>query len=120
MAVKITIGYFLEDRGHEIFLKALVSRMAKETGFRRGQWLDDVRSATGGQSIKEYKEFLKDLSRIKSRFPFDILIVASDGNCKGYVEKRNQLVGYAEKAKKWPFWTSWSLRSRTHISKNGF
>ena len=99
MAAKITIGYFLEDRGHEIFLKAIVARMAKERGFRPGEWFDDVRSARGGQSIREYKIFLRDIGRMKSHFPFDILIVASDGNCKGYIEKRNQLLGYAEKAK---------------------
>jgi hypothetical protein len=99
MAAKITIGYFLEDRGHEIFLKAIVARMAKEKGFRPGEWSDDVRSATGGQSIQKYRSFLKYISRMKRHFPFDILIVASDGNCKGYVEKKHQLLGYAEKAK---------------------
>ena len=33
MGVRIKIGYFLEDRGHEIFIKAIVSRLAVETGF---------------------------------------------------------------------------------------
>jgi hypothetical protein len=27
------------------------------------------------------------------------LIIASDGNCKGYLEKKSQLMGYAEKSK---------------------
>lgn len=103
MAAKISIGYFLEDRGHEIFLTAIVARMAREKGFRPGEWSDDVRSATGGQSIQKYRSFLNDISRMKGHFPFDILIVASDGNCKGYVEKRDQLLGYAEKAKIWIF-----------------
>lgn len=31
--------------------------------------------------------------------PFDLLIVASDGNCMGYQDKKKQLLGYAEKAK---------------------
>ena len=74
-----------------------MGRIAKEKGFLAGQWLDDVRSATGGQSIREYRNFLKDMSRMKGNFPFDILIVASDGNCKGNVEKRDQLMRYAQK-----------------------
>ncbi|MEJ2365724.1 MAG: hypothetical protein P8017_13795 [Deltaproteobacteria bacterium] len=77
MADKIRIGYFLEDRGHEILLKAFVARVAMEKGLKAGEWLDDV-----GAPI-----------------PFDILVVASDGNCKGYTKKKNQLLGYAERAK---------------------
>lgn len=99
MAVKIRIGYFLEDRGHEVFLKAIVKRIAMEKGFIPGEWIDDVRSASGGKSIQGYKTFLKDLSKLKGHFPFNVLIVASDGNCQGYIQKRNQLIGYAEKSK---------------------
>jgi len=89
----------LEDRGHEILLKAFVARVAKEKGFKPGGWFDDVRAAIGGKSIQAYRTFLKDISRMGAYFPFDILIIASDGNCKGYLEKKNQLMGYAEKAK---------------------
>lgn len=99
MGAKIKIGYFLEDRGHEIFIKAIVSRVAKEKGFQPGDWINDVRSAIGGGSIKEYRNFLNNLSKIKEYFPFDILIVASDGNCNGYLKKKKQLLGYAEKTK---------------------
>ena len=51
MAAKLRIGYFLEDRGHEILLKAFVARVAKEKGFKPGGWFDDVRAAIGGKSI---------------------------------------------------------------------
>jgi len=54
MAAKIRIGYFLEDRGHEILLKAFVARVAKEKGLKLGDWIDDVRAATGGKSIQAY------------------------------------------------------------------
>jgi hypothetical protein len=99
MADRIRIGDFLEDRGHETFLKALVSRLALEKGLKTGEWMDDVRSASGGRSIAAYKGFLKDLTRRGAANPFDILIVASDGNCKGYQEKKNQLLKFAEKVK---------------------
>ena len=99
MAAKIRIGYFLEDRGHEILLKAFVARVAKEKGLKLGDWIDDVRAATGGKSIQAYRNFLRDITRKGSPIPFDILIVASDGNCMGYVDKKTQLLGYAKKAK---------------------
>ena len=96
MVDKIRIGYFLEDRGHEIILKAFVTRAAKEKGLKRRDWLDDVRAATGGKSIEAYKVFLKDISRLDIHVPFDILIIASDGNCSGYTEKKQQLLKYSE------------------------
>ena len=52
MADEIRIGYFLEDRGHEILLKAFVARVAKEKGLTSADWLDDVRAAPGGKSIR--------------------------------------------------------------------
>ena len=57
MVDKIRIDYFLEDRGHEIILKALVARIAKEKGLKQGEWMDDVRAATGGKSIQAYRTF---------------------------------------------------------------
>jgi hypothetical protein len=99
MADRIKIGYFLEDRGHETFLKALVNRLAMEKGLKTGEWVDDVRSASGGKSIEAYRGFLKDITRRGATNPFDILIVASDGNCKGYQEKKNQLWKFAAKVK---------------------
>lgn len=99
MADRIRIGYFLEDRGHETFLKALVNRIAVEKGLKTGEWANDVRSASGGKSIEAYRGFLKDITRPGATNPFDILIVASDGNCKGYQEKKNQLLKFAEKVK---------------------
>jgi hypothetical protein len=99
MVDRIRIGYFLEDRGHEILLKAFVAQVAKEKGFMGREWYDDVRAATGGKSIQSYRDFLRDFARRERAIPFDVLIVASDGNCMGYQEKKTQLLQYAEKAK---------------------
>ena len=99
MADEIRIGYFLEDRGHENLLKAFVARVAKEKGLKPGDWLDEVRAATSGKSIQAYRNFLKDIIYKDRPIPFHILIVGSDGNCMGYLDKKNQLLGYAEKAK---------------------
>ena len=87
MVHRIKIGYFLGDRGHEILLKAFVARVAREKELMRGDWADDVRTATGGKSIQAYKSFLRDISSKGRLMPFHILIVASDGNCIGYLDK---------------------------------
>lgn len=55
MADKIRIGYFLEDRGHEIFLKALVAKIAQSKGLARGDWIDDVRASTEGNQFRHTK-----------------------------------------------------------------
>lgn len=93
------VGYFLEDRGHESFVRALVARTAREKGFPQEGWVDDVRASTGGKSIQAYREFLKGLRGGVQHLPFDVLIIASYGNCHGYLERKNQLVGYAQRMK---------------------
>ena len=42
----------------------IVARVAKEKGLKSGDWLDDVRAATGGKLIQAYKNFLKDITRL--------------------------------------------------------
>jgi len=39
------------------------------------------------------------LCRTGMHNPFDVLIIASDGNCKGYLNKKNELLTYAERFK---------------------
>lgn len=94
---RVKIGYFLEDRSHESFLKALVRRIAQEEGFSERDLIHDVRSCRGGRVITEYKRFLKECRR-GSTVPFDILVVAMDGNCRGYNERARELKQCAERA----------------------
>jgi hypothetical protein len=74
---------FTEDYGHETFLKTLLERYAAENKV-------DVRilprSVRGGHGkvISELHAFLKELDRGREEMP-DLLIVATDANCKGYV-----------------------------------
>ena len=95
---KLNIGYFLEDIGHENFIKALVTRVALEMGFSSQELNHDVRNATGGKgvAITELRWFLRDVKRGRES-PFDVLVVAIDGNCQGYREKRDEIKGIAER-----------------------
>ena len=84
------ITIFAEDFGHEVFLTALLSRLAKE---------QDVtisiikRNASGGHGrvIREFREFLDDLRDYKVALP-DLIVVASDTNCQGLSERKSQIL----------------------------
>jgi len=80
------IVYFLEDRTQEGFIKAMVERIAKEESVSLHSLIHDIRSARGGSRIIiEFKNFLKDSIKMDLS-DIDLLIVAIDGNCKGYAD----------------------------------
>jgi hypothetical protein len=88
---KIQILYFLEDLAQEGFIKALVERIAYEESIVGDSLIHDIRSARGGSRIiTEFKDFIRDTSRVGAT-DIDFLVVAIDGNCKGYNERVKQL-----------------------------
>lgn len=88
---KIRILYFLEDRAQDGLIKALIERIAKEESIPVDDLIHDIRSARHGSRVFiEFKNFLRDIS--KSNFFTDVLlVVAIDGNCKGYYDRIKQL-----------------------------
>ncbi|AGY56943.1 DUF4276 family protein [Gloeobacter kilaueensis] len=100
MADKIRLGYFLEDSGHEEFILGLVEHIAEEAGYHRQQLSNDVRNSTGGKGrvISALQKFLQEL-RVGDNNPFDFLIVAIDGNCTGFLQKRTEVQELAERSK---------------------
>lgn len=91
---KIRILYFLEDRAQEGFIKALVERIAKEESICSDKLSHNVRSARGGSRIiSEFKNFIRD-SKEPPGTELDFLVVAIDGNCKGYQDRVKQLEKY--------------------------
>lgn len=90
------ILYFLEDRAQEGFIKALVERIAREESIPTSSLHHDIRSARGGSKvINEFKKFLRHTEKI-GKTEVDLLIVAIDGNCKGYSERIRQLDNYVK------------------------
>jgi len=89
---EIRIGYFLEDIGQENFLRTLVGRVAQEMGLAPRRIRHEVRNATGGRgaALSELRRFLRDVSRDRER-PFALLVVAIDGDCRGYREVRDEI-----------------------------
>ena len=99
--VEVRISYFLEDALQEKFLPALVKHVAVERLSLSPDMLKnpDVRNATGGKGVvmTELRKFLRDVQRGGEQAP-DILVVAVDGNCQGFAEKRKEIEAMAQRA----------------------
>lgn len=86
---------FVEDYAHKAFLAALLQRLAAEYGI--GIRLDWRNARRGhGAVVGELKQFLRDLQRGQERLP-DLLVVATDANCKGLMERLRQVTGVTDK-----------------------
>src|ERR1041385_8343267 len=88
------VSLFGEDAGHEAVLKALLARLAREYGVElRIRTL----SAAGGitRVHHEFGVYLHDMARGKVGIP-DMIVVATDSNCKGYNERRQEIQSVAE------------------------
>jgi hypothetical protein len=96
---EIRISYFLEDALQKSFLVALVARIATDLSLSQDVLAHDVRSATGGKGVvmTEFRRFLRDVQRERERAP-DVLVVAIDSNCQGFVEKRKEIEAVAQRA----------------------
>ncbi len=83
------INIFVEDRGHAVFLEALVQRLADQY---RIPVLTRFGNATGGYGkiVSRLKEYIHDLQNDQEDQP-DLLIVATDGNCKGYAGRKQEI-----------------------------
>jgi hypothetical protein len=96
---RIRVGYFLEDVGQENFVRALVVRVAREIGLAPQQIRHEVRNATGGRGmvLKELQRFLRDVNHERER-PFVLLVVAIDGDCHGYRQRRDEIRALVEQS----------------------
>lgn len=83
------IALFVEDFAHKEFLSALLNRLAKEyTVAVRMDWRNVRRGH--GAVVSELKQFLRDLQLGRDSLP-DLIVVATDANCKGMVERLRQV-----------------------------
>ena len=83
------IVLFVEDYAHEKVIGALVERIARDCNVRpRLNWRSTRRGY--GRVVQELADFLRDLTRQGGQMP-DLIIVATDANCKGHNERRKEL-----------------------------
>lgn len=94
MGVSVRVFYFLEDLAHDGFIKALVTKIARQESIASDRLIHEIRSARGGSKvIVEFRKFMKDTMKLTA-YNVDLLVVAIDGNCKGYQERIRNLEKY--------------------------
>jgi len=85
----LSIVLFAEDYGHEEFVKALVERLSRESDVPVKITPRNVRGGHG-KVVTEFQIFLRDLEHAREGLP-DLLIVATDANCKRYAKRRREI-----------------------------
>lgn len=83
------IALFVEDEAHRIFLSALMNRTASEHKIETNLiWGNALRGH--GAVVREFKIYLRDLRQDRANLA-DLVIVATDANCKGHNERLREL-----------------------------
>lgn len=89
------IALFVEDFAHQSFLLALLLRLSAEFGVEiRMDWRNARRGH--GAVVNELKQFLRDMQRGRNALP-DLIVVATDANCMGLVERLRQITDVMSK-----------------------
>lgn len=84
----VEVVLFCEDVGHELVLRALICRTASAVGCEVDLQRRSVRGGRG-KALAEMAEFARDLRGSVHPLP-DLLVVAIDANCHGYVTRRDE------------------------------
>jgi hypothetical protein len=83
------IVLFVEDYGHEEFIRALIERLAREHGVSLKIVPRNVRGGYG-KVITELRAYLRDLEREREDLP-NLLVVSTDANCNGYAKRKREV-----------------------------
>lgn len=83
------ISLFVEDYAHEVFLTALVERIASKYNVEINLSTPTVRGGHG-KVITELKQYQQDLQRNREDLP-DLIIVGTDSNCTGFLEREREI-----------------------------
>lgn len=90
------IALFVEDYAHRQVIGALVQRIAEECEIAiHLDWRNAVRGH--GKVIAELNDYMRDLRRQGGPWP-DLIVVATDANCKGINERMREIGGRDEPA----------------------
>ena len=85
------IALFVEDEAHRQVIGALVRRLANEHSVKaRLDWRNAIRGH--GKVVQELDNYLRDLKRQGDPKP-DLIIVATDANCKGFKGRMGEISG---------------------------
>src|SRR5262249_7345551 len=82
------IMLFVEDYARQQIVGALLQRLARDHDIEVELIRRSARRGHG-RVVQQFEEFLRDLRRQNGRLP-DMIIVASDANCKGLTERMKE------------------------------
>jgi len=90
MAERRRIALFCEDRGHELFVRSLLGRLAAEAGLES---IVTAPSARGGhaRALGEFVLWQRDFLRQTTHTLPDLVILLIDANCSPWNEARGRL-----------------------------
>jgi hypothetical protein len=83
------VTLFVEDFGHQVFLMALLDRLAEVHGIEIEIKPRSLRGGRG-KALKELKQFVRDLQGNREEVP-ELLVVGLDANCKNHMECRREI-----------------------------
>ena len=83
------IALFVEDYAHQQIIGALVQRLARDQGVEVRLIWRSTRHGHG-KVVQEFGEFMRDLKQQGGQPP-DMIIAATDANCKGLNERVKEL-----------------------------
>ena len=85
------IALFVEDNAHRIVIGALILRIAEECSVHvELRW--HIAVGGYGRVIEKFRQFMRDLRRQGEPWP-DLIIVATDANCRGLNERTREITG---------------------------
>lgn len=87
----LTVAFFLEDVGQEAIIPPIFKRVAVEEGIGPEDLECRILHSRGGGSLSAYAKFLKDAKKSRHATA-NLLVVGSDGNCKGFADRRDQIL----------------------------
>lgn len=93
MSSLVTVDLFVEDRAHEEFFKAMLTRIAGEQG---NPIAVRVRSARGGHPrvLEELSLYQRSVLKASDSMSMpDLLFIAIDANCKRWTSARREIQG---------------------------
>lgn len=85
----LVLDLFVEDRAHELFLAAMIRRVAREEG---REIEIRVRAARGGhgRAIGELRTYIRLVEKGSVTLP-DVIVIAIDANCKPHAQARREI-----------------------------
>jgi hypothetical protein len=89
------VSLFAEDFGHEAVIAPLARCVAAQYGTEVAVRSVSVRGGFGCVQT-ELKDYVADLMKYKESLP-DLIVVATDANCTGYIPRLRNLQGITEK-----------------------